>query len=143
LLPVMTELQDYYKALSQRGYRITPQRQMILQAISSAGSHISAEEISEKIRKNYPNIDLSTVYRTLELLSKLGLVTETDLGDGRKRFHSISKGRHHHLVCQRCGRVIELEEDALAPLKTEFVQRYKFTAELTHMAFFGHCENCK
>jgi Fur family ferric uptake transcriptional regulator len=143
LLSIMSNLQEYYKVLSQSGYRITPQRQMILQAIASAGSHISAEEIFERVCKSYPNIDLSTVYRTLELLSKLGLVTETDLGDGRKRFHSESKGHHHHLVCQKCGRVIDVDENMLEGLKRTFLEHYQFTADLTHMAFFGYCENCK
>jgi len=138
----MSELAPFYLALENYGCRITPQRQMILEHIAAASGHISAEEIFAAIHAQYPRIELSTIYRTLELLKKCDLVTETDLGDGRKRFHSIFKGHHHHLVCQTCRKVIELNEDVLSGLKTEFKRKYGFEADLTHMAFSGTCREC-
>jgi len=129
--------------LAERGYRLTPQRVMILSAIEESDSHISAEEIHARIVARYPNVNISTVYRTLELLKRLGLVTETDLGEGRVRYHPAEKGHHHHLVCQECGAVIDLDESLLTPLKTALLREYRFNADLQHLAILGRCVNCE
>ena len=138
----MVQNKDIVAYLSQRGYRITPQRLMILNAINGARGHISAEEIYESICQNYPGLNISTVYRTLELLKEIGLVTETDMGDGRVRFHSAGHEHHHHLVCSVCGRVIDLDEEMLIPLTTTLKEKYGFCADLQHMAIFGRCKGC-
>jgi len=129
--------------LNELGYRLTPQRMMIVAAIESSEDHISAEEIYIQVKAKYPHMNPSTVYRTLELLKKLGLVTETDLGEGRLRYHSADKGRHHHLVCQRCGTIIDLDDDLLSPLKESLRKRHNFEADLRHLAIFGYCSKCK
>jgi Fur family ferric uptake transcriptional regulator len=134
---------DMSSRLSELGYRLTPQRLMVVGAVEEADSHISAEEIYLQIRARYPHMNISTVYRTLELLSGLGLVTETDMGDGRVRYHSIGKGHHHHLVCQKCGEIIDVEESMLRPLRDEIGQRYGFKVDMKHLAFFGLCAKCR
>jgi len=140
---------DYVKArwidrkLSKLGYRLTPQRLMILKAVEDANSHISAEEIYTQVCGYYPQMNISTVYRTLELLKSLDLVTETDLGDGRVRYHCMGKGHHHHLVCHKCGEIMDIEESALEPLWTDIRQRYNFQVDMKHMAFFGLCKKCR
>ena len=121
---------------------MTPQRQMILEAIEGTEGHISAEEIYEGIRRRYPSLNVSTVYRTLELLKELGLVTETDMGDGRVRFHSAGHEHHHHLVCSRCGKVFDLSEETLQPLQKSLSDKFGFKADLHHVAIFGTCKNC-
>jgi len=128
--------------LSRKGYRMTPQRLMILEALDGAIGHISAEEIYESVRKKYHGLNISTVYRTLELLKETGLVTETDMGDGRVRFHSTGYQHHHHLVCSGCGQVIDLDEEMLTPLSATLKAKYGFRADLNHMAIFGKCERC-
>ena len=134
---------DMSSRLSELGYRLTPQRLMVVQAVEAADSHISAEEIYLQIRAIYPHMNISTVYRTLELLGALGLVTETDMGDGRVRYHSIGKGHHHHLVCQKCGATIDVEESTLSPLWDEIGQRYHFEVDMKHLALFGLCSKCR
>ena len=129
--------------LGEHGYRLTPQRLMILSAIEDSDDHISAEEIYAQIVAKYPYVNISTVYRTLELLKGLGLVTETDFGEGRVRYHPADKGHHHHLVCQECGAIIDLDESALASIKDVLLQEYGFIADLRHLAIFGRCVNCK
>ena len=129
--------------LSKLGYRMTPQRMMILDAVQSADDHISAEEIYSQVRAKYPHLNISTVYRTLELLKSLRLVTETDLGEGRVRYHSAEKGHHHHLVCQKCGAVFDLNESTLMALKDALLREYNFMADLRHLAIFGQCLNCQ
>ena len=129
--------------LREQGYRLTPQRMMILSAIEKGIDHVSAEEIYAKVAAKYPQVNISTVYRTLELLERLGLVTETDMGDGRLRYHPADKGHHHHLVCTECGAITDLDESTLARLKDVLFNRYDFDAELRHMAIFGLCASCR
>jgi len=138
----MNQPGDILGKLSKLGYRLTPQRIMILSAIENSDSHISAEEIYAQVVAKYPNVNISTVYRTLELLKELRLVTETDLGGGRVRYHSAEKGHHHHLVCKECGAVVDLDEPVLSPLKDALLREYKFIADLRHLAIFGCCINC-
>jgi len=133
---------DIISKLSEQGYRLTPQRMMVLSAIENSDNHISAEEIYAQVVTKYSHVNISTVYRTLELLKRLGLVTETDLGGGRVRYHPTDKGHHHHLVCQECGKIIDLDESVLSSLKGALLREYKFSADLRHLAIFGRCTNC-
>jgi len=133
---------DIVGKLTERGYRLTPQRMMILSAIENSDDHISAEEIHAQVVAKYPHVNISTVYRTLELLKQVGLVTETDLGEGRVRYHPSGKGHHHHLVCKECGAIIDLDETVLSSLKDILLREYKFIADLRHLAIFGRCVNC-
>jgi Fur family transcriptional regulator, ferric uptake regulator len=129
-------------ALKTLGYRLTPQRSMILAAAEARDDHFSAEEIHAEVVKRFPNVSLSTVYRTMELLAGLGLVTSTDLGDGCLKFHSAPKGHHHHMICQTCGHVFVLDESALKPLADKLLAEYGFRASLGHFAIFGQCSAC-
>ena len=138
----MKRTSDIVTSLSERGYRMTPQRMMVLSAIEKSDHHISAEEIYAQVITRYPHLNISTVYRTMELLHKLGMVTETDLGGGRVRYHPADKGHHHHLVCQECGKVVDLDESVLENLKLALKRDYKFDPDIRHMAFFGRCADC-
>lgn len=138
----MNQPEDIISKLSELGYRLTPQRIMIVSAIENSQNHISAEEIYAQVVAKYPNVNISTVYRTLELLKRLGLVTETDMGEGRVRYHPVGKGHHHHLVCQQCGAIIALDESLLSSLQSTLLQEYKFSADLRHLAILGRCVNC-
>ena len=121
---------------------MTPQRMMVLAAIDGSTNHISAEDIYAQVTDKYPHVNISTIYRTLDLLKRLELVTETDLGGGRVRYHPADKGHHHHLVCQECGKLIDLDETVLGSLKNTLRREYKFDADLRHLAIFGCCEKC-
>ena len=138
----MKQTGNILSKLSEQGYRLTPQRMLVLAAIENSEHHISAEEIYAQVVDKYPPVNISTVYRTLELLNRLGLVTETDLGGGRVRYHPADKGHHHHLVCQECGKIIDLDESVLSSLKDVLFREYKFSADLRHLAIFGHCADC-
>jgi len=125
------------------GYRLTPQRMMVVEALHDSEKHVSAEDIYARVKAKYPYANISTVYRTLELLKELGLVNEIALGDGCIRFHPAEKGRHHHLVCQKCGKVIDLPESELAPLENVLSEKHQFKADLKHTAVFGLCARCR
>jgi Fur family transcriptional regulator, ferric uptake regulator len=131
------------QTLQEKGYRLTPQRIMVLDALHSVDRHISAEEIFAKVKAKYPYANISTVYRTLELLKELGLINEIDMGDGRVRYHHAEKGHHHHLICSKCGNVIDLPESAFHKLTQDLARDYKFKADLRHLAIFGLCSNCQ
>jgi len=116
----MEKTSDIINKLTEQGYRLTPQRMMVLAAIENSDHHISAEEIYAQVVAKYPYFNISTVYRTLELLHRLG----------------------HHLVCQECGKVIDLDESVLDNLKLVLRRDYKFDPDTRHMAFFGRCADC-
>ena len=139
----MAAYSDMAASLREVGYRLTPQRMMVLEAIEDSHDHISAEEIHAKARSKYRYLNISTVYRTLEILKEQGLVAETDLGGGRFLYHPVGKAQHHHLVCRNCGKVIDIDTGVLDMLKNELKARYKFDAELEHIAVFGICETCQ
>ena len=132
-----------HQALQEKGHRLTPQRMLVIEALHSADKHISAEEISDHLHSRYPYVNISTVYRTLDLLKKLHLVTETNFGEGRVRYHVAEKGHHHHLICRSCGKIIDLEELALHPLRDTLLQQYGFDADLRHLAIPGECSGCR
>jgi Fur family ferric uptake transcriptional regulator len=134
---------DIVKKLAEKEYRLTPQRLMIVSAIENSDGHISAEEIYVQVVAKYPHVNISTVYRTLELLKELGLVTEADFGEGRVRYHPAGKGHHHHLVCSECGTVIDLDESLLSSLESRLLDEYKFSADLKHLAIMGRCARCR
>ncbi|MBI2908146.1 MAG: transcriptional repressor [Chloroflexi bacterium] len=129
--------------LRQLGYRLTPQRMMLLSAIEEGEGHVSAEEIYARVQSRYPGMNISTVYRTLDLLTELGLVTRTDMGGGVVRYHPSNKGQHHHLVCQECGGVAELDDSILTPLRESLEEKYQFQADVRHFAIFGRCARCR
>jgi len=132
-----------HKVLQEKGYRLTPQRMMVIEALHSADGHISAEEIYEQLHNRYPYSNISTVYRTLELLKELNLVAETDFGEGRVRYHIAEKSHHHHLVCRTCGKIMDLDESVLYPLKDTLLRNYDFDADLRHLAISGECSDCR
>jgi Fur family ferric uptake transcriptional regulator len=115
----------------------------VFEALARMGGHRTAEEIYEVVRIQYPSVNLSTIYRNLDLGVELGLVTETDLGGGTRRFELVRAGRHHHLICQRCGAIAELADDLLEPLRVALQERYGFLARMDHFAIFGTCARCR
>ena len=132
-----------HKVLREKGYRLTPQRMLVIESLHEADSHISAEEIYEQLHSRYPYSNISTVYRTLELLEELNLVTETNFGEGRVRYHVAEKGHHHHLVCRTCGKITDLDESVLYSLRDALFRDYDFDADLRHLAISGECSDCR
>ena len=132
-----------FKTLKEKGYRLTPQRQVILETLHQADRHITVENIYHRVQARLPRANKSTVYRTLELLKKLNLVAETNLGGNSFCYHHIEQAHHHHLVCQECGAIIDLDESVLSAFKDALLREYGFIADLKHLAIFGHCVNCR
>jgi Fur family ferric uptake transcriptional regulator len=129
--------------LHKHGIRLTPQRRMILDVISHSCGHLTAEDIHKRILDNYPYMNISTVYRNLERLLNLHLITVTDMGGGKMCYELLTAARHHHLICHRCGATIELSDDLVAGLRAEILRRHGFAAEIDHLALWGLCQTCR
>ncbi len=128
--------------LKQRGYRLTPQRTAIWETLRAAGRHMTAEEIAVEVRDVIPDVNTSTVYRTLDLLVSLDLVTETKLGSSRRYYEVSPDPGHHHLVCERCGTVGHFGDELLAPLYEELTGREDFKPARARITVFGLCAGC-
>jgi Fur family ferric uptake transcriptional regulator len=126
--------------LRRVGQRVTPQRLMILDALTP-GEHLSADDVFARVEPLIPGVNRSTVYRTLELFRDLGLVSMTDLGGGARRFELLDEP-HHHLICHRCGVQLELDDDLVDPLRESIRARYGFAPAIDHLALFGYCSYC-
>ncbi len=136
-----------------QGYRCTKARDLILNLLFNTSEHLSAEDIYIKIHKKHPDIGLTTVYRTLDLLSRIGVVRRFDFGDGRARFEMHQpvnkKGHHHHLICTGCNRVVDyddfVEEEIELVKKTEQQISEKYGYRITDhlIQFYGVCSRCR
>jgi Fur family ferric uptake transcriptional regulator len=127
--------------LRARGYRLTPQRQLVLEAVGELG-HGTPEEIATAVRRTASGVNISTVYRNLELLEELGLVRHTHLGHGAPTYSAAGDDDHVHLVCRDCDGV----EEASTALVQDVVERLAaekgFTVDVGHVALFGLCRAC-
>ena len=130
-------------ALRQRGLRMTPQRQLILDAVVSMHGHVSADQVYQQVVSVFPDVNISTVYRALEVLEELGVVRHTHFHDGVALYERTDEAQHHHMVCSRCGAEAELDLDVLQPLADELERRYGFEADLAHSAIVGLCRGCR
>ncbi len=129
--------------LRAHGYRVTPQRRVILDALERARHHATADDIARRVGERVAGVDASTVYRTLELLESAGLATHTHFDDGVTRWHLASERPHQHLVCRSCGDELELDLDLLAPAARRIRERFGFDADMAHFAIAGLCARCR
>jgi Fur family ferric uptake transcriptional regulator len=132
---------DWHADLRAQGYRLTPQRELVLGAVRQL-DHGSPEEILSRVRESAKGVNISTVYRTLELLEKLGLVSHTHLGHGAPAYHATTEPDHLHLVCRNCERVTEVEPTIAAGLVGDVAARFGFRTDLRHLTVFGTCREC-
>jgi Fur family ferric uptake transcriptional regulator len=140
----MTE-HDLIAYLRASGHRLTPQRQFTLEILQQNDHHICADEIAEQIAARYPqlHIDTATIYRTLKWLRDIGLVSEMSLGQNRMVYALTSQHQHHHLICQRCQAMIDIDPAIFDDVRDELQRRYQFSARLDHLAIFGLCKHCR
>lgn len=139
----MTHNYPLIESLRQKGYRITPQREWITDAVAHSDHHVSAEQILEKVQQHTTAINLATVYRTLELLTAQGLVSRLDLGGGCVVYATTHHGPHIHLVCRLCGQVIDADCQTTVSLGQQLAEQYHFQADLGHISILGVCGGCR
>ena len=139
----MSQSESIISGLRRRGYRITPQREMIVRAITQSEHHMSAEEILSELQETTQAINLATIYRTLELLWEEGYVFRNDLSEGKYAYAFAEHGPHIHLVCRKCKCVVDADPQLLQSLNRELLARHEFSADLEHFSVFGVCGACR
>jgi Fur family ferric uptake transcriptional regulator len=130
-----------HETLRAKGYRITPQRQLVLDAVARL-QHGTPDEICAEVQRSASGVNLSTVYRTLELLEELGMVTHTHLGHGAPTYHAATVEDHLHLVCRDCGAVTETDVALADDLVARLAEQHRFETDVAHFAIYGRCEAC-
>ena len=139
----MTDESDDLRAkLRGGGYRLTPQRELILDAVDTLG-HATPDEVLADVHQQSSAINASTVYRTLEVLEDLGLVHHAHLSDRAPTYHSATDHEHFHLVCRNCHRIVSVDPEVLQPLRDRLRSEHGFTVDVGHLTVFGKCENCE
>ena len=132
---------DWRATLRQKGYRLTPQRELILEAVDTLG-HATPDEVLAEVRKTSSALNVSTVYRNLEVLEELGLVRHAHLSDRAPTYHTVRDHEHFHLVCRNCHRVISVDPEVLEPLLARLRADHAFEADVGHLTVFGTCQEC-
>ena len=134
-------MSDFAERLRSSGKRLTPQRELILRAVDGLG-HATPDEVLAEVRKQSSAVNISTVYRTLEVLEELGLVRHAHLSDRAPTYHSVRDHEHFHLVCRNCHRVISVDVDVASSFVSRLVEDHGFIPDLGHLTVFGRCEEC-
>ena len=138
----MTGLATMLDILRANGGRVTVPRRAILESLVALSPHVTAEELAGHVQARHPEVHESTVYRTLDRLSSLGVVEHVHLGHGRAVYHVPDAG-HQHLHCDGCGAVTEAPDELFAPLVAAVAERFGFELDLDHFALGGRCADCR
>jgi Fur family ferric uptake transcriptional regulator len=136
---------DLFKMrISEEGLNATRQREEILNIFLNSTGHKSLAQIYAQVVKTDPKIGYTTVYRTLKLLTRLGLATQRKFADKETRYEPASEGNHHdHLICLDCGKIVEFENQTLEALQDEIAQRHRFKISHHRLELYGRCGECK
>jgi Fur family ferric uptake transcriptional regulator len=129
---------DWRLRLREKGYRLTPQRELLLRGVAGLG-HAWLVEVLAEVRTDAAAVNAATVYRTLEVLEELGLIRHAHLSDRAPTYHSTSEHEHFHLVCRNCHKVISVEPDVLTPVAERLAIDHGFTIDVGHLTVFGTC----
>ncbi len=128
--------------LRTRGYRMTPQRLSVLDIVASRSGHVGADEVWNRVKMQHPYVDLATVYRTLQLLKRVGVVTEVVIGNKLHFELTDQHNRHHHMVCSHCDAVQTLSPAYLDELSQRLQLEFSFTPDLENFTIGGTCDKC-
>jgi Fur family ferric uptake transcriptional regulator len=141
---VKDRLETFRQWIKEQGLKATAQREDIAQVFFAAERHISVEELYSDVRQINPRVGYATVYRTLKLLKECGLAAERHFADGQARFEKLEEERHHdHIICERCGRIVEFNHPQMEQLQAKVAQRFGFIATTHKMEIYGICQECR
>jgi len=137
------EDKDYITILRSNGYRVTPQRLIVLDAICENNGHATLADIQATVNHLDSTIDRSTIYRALDVLREVGLIVESEIENVGKVYRIAGESDHHHLVCILCGTVLSITHHSLKPLLLHLVKEYEFNLLADHLVFNGLCKDCQ
>ncbi len=138
----MVSVDDILRRVHQDGERMTIQRRLVIEALHQSASHLTISDVQECLRKEGHNLDESTIYRILQWLKSLSIVSQTDLGERGIVYELLGETPHHHLICLGCHAVIGLDDSLARDLRERLLRDYGFEARVDHMAIFGWCRAC-
>jgi Fur family ferric uptake transcriptional regulator len=133
---------DWEARLREHGYRSTPQRQLVLEAVEEL-RHGTPEEILVEVQRTASGVNLSTIYRTLEVLEDVGLVTHAHIGHGAPTDHAVDEHVHIHLVCDRCRKILSIPASVAQGFVDTLDKDYGFRTDISHVSVHGRCDNCE
>ncbi len=137
-------LKDYLSYKSKRGLKTSQKRLFIIDYFLNEDRHFSIEELYDEIRRINAHISFSTVYRTLKLLTECGLAQECRFGEGVVRYEPVHKAQHHdHLICRKCGKIIEFENSKIEALQKHVAKKYNFLVDFHTLELYGLCSTCQ
>ncbi|MGI8588090.1 MAG: Fur family transcriptional regulator [Chloroflexia bacterium] len=139
---VEDRLTEYSAKLVASGVRLTPQRFMVLEVLAANPGHITADRVLASVQRRYAHVNKTTVYRTLDLLTELGMVAQTEMGGNQAEYELLERP-HHHLICKKCGMELELPDSTLNPLRRLIEAEHGFVPSFDHFALFGICRDCR
>ena len=129
--------------LDDRGLKSTTQRDYIAEIFFKTNSHVSLDELHQKIRRKTPNIGYATVYRTMKLLTDCGLAVARQFGDGQTRYENLPEDGHHdHMICVKCSKIAEFHSPKIEQLQTEAAKKLGFTVLNHKLELYGYCPDC-
>ncbi len=134
---------DYQRLIRQRGFRVTPQRQLILEAVRAGKGHSTPEQVYNRVARKAPALNRATVYRTLEFLAEQHLIASADVGTGGKVYEIAGEAPHHHLVCEKCGKIEQIDHAMLDRSFKQIEKEHEFKVTTNHLALFGLCSACR
>lgn len=132
---------EWEQKLRRGGYRITPQRQLVLESVERL-RHGTPEEILAEVQRTATGVNLSTIYRNLEVLEEVGLVTHAHIGHGAPTYHSVDDHVHIHLVCDTCGAILSIDAVNAEPFLDDLRRSTGFITDVSHVALHGTCATC-
>ena len=138
----MTRHPHLLETVKAKGLRVTPQRLIVLSAIADGEGHMNVDEVFRRAKQEYPYMDIATVYRTLHLFKKLRLVTEVGMGDRLHYELTTPDARHHHMVCQNCGKAFDLGPSYLDEFRSRLINEFGFEPDLDNFTVSGVCSAC-
>lgn len=137
------ENKDYIRALRSKGYRVTSQRLIVLDAVCENQGHATIADILVSVNNMDSTIDSSTVYRALDVLRDAGLIVESEIEGRGKIYRVAGESEHHHLVCSVCGTILTIHQEDIAPIIRQIRNEYDFEIQTDHLVFNGMCKVCQ
>lgn len=133
---------DFATQLHAQGYRLTPQRHLILEAVRRAEAHVTPEQVYKRVHRRNPTVSRATIYRTLDFLCEMRLIHAMYWG-GRMYYEIAGEEPHHHLICRDCGAIEQLDHALLEELISAVEKQHCFNIDMDHLALFGLCRKCR
>ena len=138
-------IDELKKIVKQKGLKYTEQREIVLNILLRAQEHLTAEEVYNHVKKEYPNsnIGIATVYRALSFLEEVDLIASITFGTDGKKYESNAKSHHDHLICTNCGKIIEFIDEEIEKRQEKIAKKNNFKISSHSMQLYGTCENCQ